>query len=174
MYRPKAPRDKYTSTLPAWLRFGPCETYAVDEEWFDAMGKRVPKPTRWVATARPERRPDGNWLDPYGSHSSGAIAKNGSMGLLDGGFVCFYAPTGAPLQQFPLPTALGDYPELAYDGSTVVLTNKQKLFCYKASGEPLWQAKLPFENATPFLTEDGKTLCLFDGERTVHRYAMLQ
>ena len=156
------------------LRFGPRETYAVDEEWFDATGKRVPKPTGWVDRMPPERRPDGNWLDAYRSRSPGVIAKDGSVGLLDGGFVCLYTPTGAPLRQFSLPTALGDYPELAYDGTTVVLTNKQKLFCYKASGEPLWQAKLSFDNATPFLTDGGRTLCLFDGERTVHRYAMLQ
>lgn len=173
-YRPQAPQGSFRSFMGMSLEFGPNNTFLIADEWFDLRGKRIPSPTR--PYRRPlERRPDGQWLDGIRMRlSPGAVARDGSLALLDDKWVCLYTPAREPLRQFPLPDNLGDYPKLAYDGKHVVLTGDKTLVCYTATGAPRWQAPLPFPEALPFLTDEGQTLCLFDGKRTIYRYAMLQ
>ncbi|MBB6050271.1 hypothetical protein [Armatimonas rosea] len=173
-YRPMKPQSSFRSFLGTALTFGPSDTFRIEDEWFDLRGKPIPRPK--LPYRRPlERRPDGRWLDRIRLRlAPGAVARDGSLALLDDKQVCLYTPAREPLRQFPLPDNLGDYPELAYDGKHVVVAGDKALVCYTATGEPRWQAPLPFPEALPFLTDEGQTLCLFDGKRTIYRYAMLQ
>lgn len=173
-YRPTKPQSSFRSFLGTALTFGPNDTFMIEDEWFDLRGKPIPPPK--LPYRRPlERRPDGRWLDRIRLRlAPGAVARDGSLALLDDKQVCLYTPAREPLRQFPLPDNLGDYPKLAYDGKHVVVAGDKALVCYTATGEPRWQAPLPFPEALPFLTDEGQTLCLFDGKRTIYRYAMLQ
>ena len=87
-----------------------------------------------------------------------------------------YSPQGEPLQTFVLPSSTaGHYPQVAYDGKTVVITAGKEILLFSPSGKPLGHfAPLPELNAawTPFVPTPGRELVLFDGGTTVYRFAL--
>ncbi len=169
------------------IEVGPNGSFAVSDVWFGADGRRRPEPTGfrsiWKRLKPIRRRPDGTWLE---SISRKCVAPNGALAIVDGGLLerrdatthlSLYTAAGLPQRSVLLPASIGQYPTLAYGGERVVLAAAGRVFCYDRSGNALWQFTLPFARAsdlawTPFLTDSGRTLCLFNGERTVYRYAM--
>ena len=124
------------------------------------------------------------------------VAPNGALAILDSSTinitrdrqtanplnVCLYSATNAPERTTPVPPQLGTVPTLAYDGRHVVIAGEGWVYIYRANGQQLWRFKPPTKPGntkpddniywTPFLTDSGRTLCLFDGERNFYRYAM--
>ncbi len=85
-----------------------------------------------------------------------------------------YSDATVPERVIPLPKEFEYYP-YTYDGQTIVFGGPAAAYAYRSTGEALWKMPLPKLhngdiNWTPFLIEGGKTLCLFDGTRTVYRY----
>jgi hypothetical protein len=115
-----------------------------------------------------------------------ASAPNGALAILDEMYLqkgkrqhllCLYSPTNTPKYMITLPSSVEQYPTVAYDGKQVIFVSGGRIHTCRPNGQPLWQCAIPMAkdpNAIwrPFLTDEGRTLCLFDGERTVYRYAM--
>lgn len=169
------------------IELGPDGTFAIAGQWFDADGKHRGLPAGYIPigrrTQKIERRPDNTWLEYIT-----AIVKSsgGEFAILDNeesfsfnpqSFLSLYSASSAPERMIAIPTGLGGYPAPAYDGKQVVLSGNARIYCYDRSGKPGWLFILPGKNAeelswTPYLTNSGRTLCLFDGEHALFRYAM--
>jgi hypothetical protein len=177
-------------TIEKEIEFGPANTFAIDGVWFDADGKRCGKPSGYQPVKerlrRKQRRPDGTWLEDIDNY---AVAPDGALAVVDARhtpegdsqpYLSLFPATGTLGQLIALPSAINSYPEIAYDGKQVVLVDEGHVYSYRSTGKPLWQFTLPNEKAgeksetewTPFLTNGGRTLCLFDGKRTLYRYSM--
>jgi hypothetical protein len=167
------------------IEIGPNDSFAIAGVWFDSRGDRRTKPVGYQAIgdrlAHIQRRPDRTWLEYIHKY---AVAPDGSLAIVDDGekagdnrtFLSLFPANREPGRVIPLQDEAGAYPEIAYHGKRIVLVESQHLYCYLTSGQPLWRAPLPVQkdNAawTPYLTEGGKTLCLFDGEHSVYRYTV--
>jgi hypothetical protein len=172
------------------IELGPDGTFSIDGEWFDATGKPQAKPAGFrpvgARIAHLERRPDGSWLD---NMSKQIVAEKGELAIVDGSrtlqmhngnrqYLSLYSATDAPERVIPVPIVPDSFsPTLAYDGKKIVLVEGANVYCYRATGQPLWHFILPQEKAsesiwTPFLTDAGHTLCIFNGQRTLYRYTM--
>jgi hypothetical protein len=169
------------------LQSGPGDSFVTDNEWFDAAGKPRAKPqgfrTLEERIRRISRRPDGTWLDnpsEFTASPEGALAlvddRNESVGEKEY-LLSLYSPTDTPEHLIRLPDSFTMYPTIAYDGKQVVFIGDHRIYAYRSDGKPLWQCPtLPGKDNDvlwhPFLTEGGRTLCLFDGQRTVYRFAI--
>ncbi|HLJ57689.1 MAG TPA: hypothetical protein VKT77_21820 [Chthonomonadaceae bacterium] len=168
------------------IEIGPNGAFAVEGEWFGPDGRHVAAPNGFQPLdkriARIDRRPDRTWIDDI-YHA--AAAADRSIAILDGDsllryrgrrYLSFYDASGAPQKMIAVPEALGTIPELAYDGVHAVLCGEGRIVSFGRDGEAVWQFNFPQAKAaaawTPFLTDSGRMLCLFDGERTVYRYAI--
>ena len=88
-----------------------------------------------------------------------------------------YAADGAPLRSFPLPSSLKEPYGLAFDSRRIVIGGVGEILAFDTSGNPLWkfqtpQAGEPKTTWQVFLIAEGKELRLYDGVRTIYRYAM--
>ena len=169
------------------LQPGPGDSFVMDNAWFDAAGKPRSKPPGFRTPGERirgiSRRPDGTWLGNAGEFTSspeGALAlvdDRGDLMRKSDFRLSLFSPTDAPERLIPLPTSLTICPTVAYDGRRVVFVGDGRIYAYRPDGKPLWQCPTPPTKDPdtiwrPFLTEGGRTLCLFDGERTVYRFAM--
>jgi sugar lactone lactonase YvrE len=170
------------------IELGPADAFAAKGRWFGADGKRQEAPVGFAPLRerlrRVSRRPDGTWLD---ESNYGVAAPDGAFAILDEGpdrvgvkmckNLSLYSASGTPERLISLPAFMERYDRMAYDGKQIVLANNGRLYCYGRDGKPRWQFTLRLKEAadllwTPFLTDAGKTLCLFDGKRTLYRYAL--
>jgi len=169
------------------IALAPKGVFAIDEEWFGPDGSRRTKPTGFRSISMRvnsiQRRPNDSWLE---RPSASAAGSDGTLTLVDGGgpfdgehdvYLSIYGANDSPLRMIQLPDSIGAFPSLATDGKVAILVGNGRVYCYGITGEPRWRFSLHHEKAAekawrPFLTESGKTLCLFDGERTIYRYAM--
>jgi len=191
--RDEDPASEFSRQAQPQIAFGPNDSFAVAGQWFDAKGKRRAKPagfrTPVERVSRLRRRADATWL---GFVYAVAVSPGGALAVADTpndttaarpspvrARVSLYDPADAPLRVLPLPAAADDpYPEIAFDGRTLVVSVAKRVYAYLgATGQPLWQFARPApaqgDPWQPFLTDAGRTLCLFDPyRRTLYRYAL--
>jgi hypothetical protein len=166
---------------------GPDGAFAIGETWFGPDGNPREKPPGFRSPGKRAqailRRPDGTWMEEV---RAVAVSSGGELAIVDGPsmlgdetqrYVSLYTPTDAPLRLIAMPTAAGPYPSVAFDGTRVIVCGEGQVFCFDDTGQALWQFTASQEKAdehvwTPFFTQFGRTLCLFDGQRTVYRYAL--
>jgi hypothetical protein len=181
-------RPHWTRSLRTEIELGPNDTFAVGDEWFGVRGTWEDKPAGFQMSReriRPlQRRPDGTWLEEI---EAWAVAPDSTLALLDGQniinhpernyYLSIYSAKDAPERMVPLPEKLGWAPKVAYDGKMLIVTGPAGIYGFRANGETLWHFPLPSDNPDrylwhPFLTESGRTLCLYDSRRTIYRYAL--
>lgn len=177
------------------IDLGPANTFAIEGNWFGADGKPRTKP-QGFRTARERlsllrRRANRSWLGQVqgcATAPSGALAavdtplmsRNGEPGFLSRFFLSLYSAMNVPERTIELPSSLGSVSGVTYDGRYVVVTGGEWGYCYRTDGRPLWRFVLPLAPGErrdeliwhPFLIDGGRTLCLFNGVRTLYRYVM--
>ncbi len=142
----------------------------------DGEGKR----TRTI-----DRRPGGAWLQ---SPKEAAVAADGSFVIFTAGperqgvrwppSVHLYDRDGEALRGFALPSKVRDIVQLAYDGEWIVTNSYEGVLVLDAADGTLQRLTLPApldEQAShwqPLLPTRTRELWLFDGERTLHRFAL--
>lgn len=179
------------SMLQSKIQCGPAGMVSTHGRWFDAEGHPCEAPRDFIPVEQRvhalKRRPNNSWMESVHGHSvapTGALAivDSNSFGLRsEGAFLSLYPASGSASESrgttVRLPDEVDFYASLAFDGVHAILKGAGLVFCFDINGKLLWAFKLPLPRAdehgwTPFLTEAGRTLCLFDGERTIYRYAM--
>lgn len=159
---------------PPVLECGPAGAFFYKGAWFDATGKRgkVPAGFQSLAQRRPaiKRHANGTWLESGFDVGEGtlAVTPEGNLAVLSRGQVSLYDPDNRPLRTLK-PPVLGWDSAVAYDGKLVIVTGQGGIWCWGADGTPRWHADFPHPKGSdyqwrPFLTENSRTLLLFDGE----------
>ena len=127
------------------------------------------------------RRADEFWLI---SPHNASVAADGSIAVIspdqhlfdDSVAVSLYSARGEPIRTFRLPPPIRwSYPRIAYDGKHVAVAGEKAIALFDVSGKALGQFAPPREQEalwTPFLSPDQRTLLLFDGIRTLHRFEL--
>lgn len=140
----------------------------------DARGREI---------TRVQRRADGVWLDRM---AETCTAPDGSLAVLDSLLrkgekgapgVTLFAPDGKVRRTFVLPQAMRQSYHIAYDGSRVAVSNGPTVMLFASNGQPQFTVTPASKSGkeawwVPFLSGSGKYLSLFDGERTIYRYAL--
>lgn len=153
------------------LECGPRGAFYYEGNWFNAAGKRKPLPANFRPANRRfqsvKRHADGAWV--INSLPDIAVTPAGDAALLACGRVSLFNRQNTPLRTIVLPSQAGSYPDIAYDGKLVIVCGKGKIFCWGTEGKLRWYADFPNPKGEgyawqPFLTENSRTLLLFDGE----------
>ncbi|MGC4047111.1 MAG: hypothetical protein QM758_25220 [Armatimonas sp.] len=153
------------------LECGPNGGFYYEGVWFDASGTRKSLPVGFRPAKERlqpiQRHADGAWITDGWTNIS--VTPEGDVAILSRGRASLFDRRNTPLRTIVVPTEAGPYPDIAYDGKLVVVSGEQKLWCWEADGKPRWQADFPHPKGSnymwrPFLTENSRTLLLFDGE----------
>jgi hypothetical protein len=128
-----------------------------------------------------DRRPDGVWLKSFGT---GAVAPDGSLALLvspiddrdDPATISLYDPSGRPVRTLRVPTTSRRPYGLDYKPGLLVVGEPGAVLALDTSGRKLWRF-VPDPGRreqfwTPLLPHTTHELWLFDGVRTIVRYAL--
>lgn len=158
-------------------------TFFIWSEQFDSKANSMGQDRRAQSAAERaqviKRRPDGTWLGDslnYRGYVTATMAPDGSLALLEAGRLSLYSARNRPERLIALPSTTRMEERMAYDGKQAVLLDENRLYSYGRDGKARWQCLLPAKpdalRWTPFLTESGRTLCLFDGRHSIYRYAL--
>jgi hypothetical protein len=118
------------------------------------------------------RRPDGDWL----SHPARAcFAPDGAFAVLDSGTVNVYQVDGAPVRSIFLPSLVGRFPRLAFNGDRIVVSGEGNLVFYDGGGALIQASKLELGDNyfQPHIIAGGQELLIVHNDGTaLHRFAM--
>jgi hypothetical protein len=80
------------------------------------------------------------------------------------------------MRTFSVPSWLGRCSHLAFDGQRLILAGASQVLALDSKGRELWRTSPPIfrDGAKVFITDQGRTLSLFDYRKTLYRYRLPQ
>ncbi len=118
------------------------------------------------------RRPSGDWLT---QPSQACFARDGSFTVLDSQTINVYAVDGAPIRTIVLPSIVGDFPRLAFDGNQVVVSGEGYVVVYNRDGRLVKASELALtdDHFQPHIVTGGQELLIVPSTgTTLHRVAL--
>lgn len=127
-----------------------------------------------------ERRHDRTWIRGIVALS---VAPDGSAATVEHDYgsgrsiISLYGPDGDPVNSVVIPGEPGWSANLAYENGLLLVAGKSTLLAADTSGRILWRFPFPGKHPPrdgwkPYITNSGKDLLLYDGARSVYRYAL--
>jgi len=123
-----------------------------------------------------ERTPDDKWLRNL---DRAGVAPDGSIALAASNGIHLYSPAGDPVRTLEAPEGMPGWATFAYDGERLAIGVQRKdapgaVVLMDAQGRTLgrFEPERAVSLWLPFFAAGGKELWLFDGERSLERYAL--